>query len=262
MINIIKYKIKEQFKSILYYLVGLLLYSFMIVGLFPSIGGVKSAALQSIPEPFMKFFGGDITSLTSFNGFISIEFLSLFFVLIVAFYIGASAGSTIAGSIEKKTMDFQLSQPISRTKIVIAEAIVSLIYTFILVFATSLSIYIFGQIFNIDVSNQGLVAFTVVATTFLWAIYGIAILFSAVLKNKITVASATVSLVMAFYVLTAMTSIVEKLKNYNKFSIFYAYNPQKLLENGQINLHHIEALLLILIVGLVTSIFIFNKKDI
>jgi len=262
MINIIIQKIKEHFKGVVYYAIGLIAYAVMIVGLFPSISSVKFDYLQSMPENLIKFFGGDVLAMTTFNGFISMEFLSLFFILIIAFFIGSSAGSTIAGSIEKKTMDFHLSQPISRTKIVLAETITGLFYTAFLVFATSGSLYLFGKMFDVVISNKGLIVFSIVATIFLWAIYGIAIFISSVLKSKIAVAGATVSIVMAFYVFTAMTSIIEKLKDYDKFSIFYAYNPQELLGTAQISTHQVEALLLILVTGLIASLIIFNKKDI
>ncbi len=263
MYNIIIQKLKEQFRGVIYYFIGLFVYAWMIVGLYPSIEKVDLEKLYATyPKEMLKFFGAnDLLSLSKFEGFISMEFLSLFFILIVSFYVAASAGSTIAGSIEKKTIEFQLSQPISRIKLVLSEAFVGLFYTLALVVCSSLSIYILAKMYSVDVSLKGLLAFSMVATVFLWAIYGIAIFISSLLKTKITVAAATLSLVMGFYVFTAMTNMVDKLKNYDKLSLFYMYNPQKLLETGVVEWSHVLVLLGILFLGLISSLIIFNKKD-
>lgn len=264
MINIIFRKFKDQRKSIIYYFAGLFAYVWLMVGMFPSMKKFDMVSLyDQFPKEFLKFFGGeDMQSLGTIEGFLSIEFLSLFFILIISFYVASSAGSSIAGAIEKKTMDFQLSQPIGRTKLILSESIVTLANTFLLVLLTVLSIYLLCQAYNIDINTKGLIAFAAIATIFLWSIYGIAIFISSILKNKITVTASTVAIVMAFYILTAMTNIIDKLKNFDKFSLFYTYNPQKLLQSGEINIHHLEALFSIFIIGLILSLSIFQKKDI
>ena len=264
MINIISRKFKDQLLSLLYYFGGLFAYAWMIMAIFPTM---KTADLATVydqfPEEFLKFFGANgIENMGTIEGFMSLEFLSLFFILIITFYIGSSAGSTIAGAIEKRTMDFQLSQPISRTKIAVSETLVGLFNTFLLVALTVLSIYLLGKVYNVSLNNQGLITFGFVATIFLWAFYGVAILLSSLLKNKLTVAALTVGILMGLYVLNAMTKIVEKLAKYEKFTLFNMYDPQKLLTNEAINWYHILVLALILIIGIVCSLIIFNKKDI
>lgn len=262
MITIIKYKFKEQFRGVAYYFVGLFLYAWMIIGLFPSVAKVKDAYTQAMPENLIKIFGADsMQSLGSITGFISLEFLSLFFVLILAFYIGSSAGSTLAGPAEKRTLDFSLSQPISRIKFLLSGAIVTIIYTVLLVLSISASMLVLSKIYHNPFTFQGMVAFFVIATLFLLSFYGIAIFLSSILKNKLSVAGGTVMMLIAFYTLTAMTKIVEKLKNYDKFSLFYTYNPQKLLETGNINWNQVGALIAVFLIGLISSIIIFNKKD-
>lgn len=264
MITIIKRKFIDQKLSLLYYYGGLLAYSWMMIALFPSM---KSADLGAIygqfPKEFLKFFGANgIENLSTIEGFLSMEFLSLFFILIIAFYIGSSAGSTIAGSIEKKTMDFQLSQPISRTKLVLAETLVGLFNTFLLVASTVLSIYVLAKAYNVSINNHGLLTFLLVATIFLWSFYGIAILISSVLRSKIAVAALTVGIIMGLYIFNAMTRMVDSIKVFEKYTLFNMYDPQKLLTTASINWNQIIVLLFILLAGTISSIIIFNKRDI
>jgi ABC-2 type transport system permease protein len=262
MINIIIQKFKEQFMASIYYLIGLVAYVWMMIWAFPIFSGLKDTVVKQYPPQLLKFFGTDSAAgLSTIQGFLALEFLSLFFILIVGFYIGSSAGSIIAGSIEKKTIDFDLSQPISRTKYLIAGAVPSLINTFLLTALTSLSIILFCAIYKINISHQGVFAFVVTATFFLWSIFAIAIFLSSILKTKLSVASGTILIAMAFYIFTAMTKIVDRLSKYDKFSLFHLYDPQKLLDTGHINWSQILVMVIILIVGLSSSLIIFNKKD-
>lgn len=265
MTNIITQKFKDQWKSILYYLAGLIGYAWIMISMFPSMKKVDfEAYFSQMPKEFIKFFG-DINAQAygTIEGFLSLEYLSFFFIIIIAFYIASSAGSTIAGSIEKRIIDFDLSQPITRTKLLISEAIVGLVGSSVLVFGTAASIWLLCQIYKIDISGKGIFVFAFSATIFLWAIYGFAILVSSLLRTKMTVAAITLAFVLGSYVLYSLTGIIEKLKNFDKLSIFYLYNnPQDLLKGGQIHWGYILILLAILAVGLISSIIIFNKKDI
>lgn len=264
MIAIIKRKFQDQAFSLIYYFGGLFAYSWMMIALFPTMKSADLAAVyQQFPKEFLKFFGANgIESMGTIEGFLSLEFLSLFFILIIAFYVGSSAGSTIAGSIEKHTMDFQLSEPISRTKLIISEAVVGLFNTFLLVVATAFSIFLLAKGYDVSISTKGLIIFGVVATIFLWSFYGIAMFISSLLKSKITVAALTVSILMGLYVFNALTKIVDKLAKYDKYTLLNMYDPQKLLTNAEINWNHILVLAIILFVGVVGSILVFNKRDI
>jgi len=258
---IITQRFKEHFKGVLYYFTGLLAYAWMMIGLFPSVSSVKDAYSKAMPENMLKVFGAEgFSSLTTIEGFLSLEFLSLFFILILAFFVGSSAGSAIAGQIEKKTIDFSLSQPISRTKFLLSEIIVTLSYSILIVGILSVIMFFLSKTYHDPLSGSGVFAFAAIATAFLLAIYGIGIFLSSLMKSKISVAGGTVLIVVAFYILTAMTKIVDKLKDYDKFSLFYLYNPQKLLESGEINLNHLFILLAIAFIGILSSILIFNKK--
>ena len=264
MINHIIQKLKDQSLSIIYYSLGLFIYAWMMVGMFPSVQQANiEGYIDQFPEEMMKFFSGGIgLNMSTIEGFLSIEYLSLFFVLIITFYVAASAGSSIAGAIEKKTMDFQLSQPISRTQLLLSEIYVGLFYTFLIVAINVFFIWILCRLYNTTIGSEGLIKFTFIGTLFMWSIYGIAILLSSFLKAKMRVVSFTLTIVLMFYIFTSLTAIIDKLKDYNKYSLFYFYDPQNLLNDGALNWHHIGIMLSILILGILSSILIFNKRDI
>jgi len=264
MINIIKRQFNEQKNSVLIYLISLIGYSLLMISMFPQMKKMDIEALiDSYPEEIAKFFGeSGMASYGTIEGFLAMEFLSFFFILILMFYIGSAAGSVIAGQIEKKTIDFNLSQPISRTKIVLSNTIIIMFFSGALVTLISLSIWLLCQSYNIDISAKGLTAFTILATIFVWAFYGIAILLSSILRSKIGVTLLTVGFSLASYVFLSLSRVSDKLKDYDRFSIFYLYNPEEVLKTGNINWTHIAILASVFIIGLTGSIIIFNKKDV
>jgi ABC-2 type transport system permease protein len=250
---------------VFYYIIGLILYAWVIIAFYPSIQKNINLDeyLKQMPEQFIKFFsGGQTISYSTIEGFLSMEFLSLFFILVIIMFIGAYAGSTIAGSIEKKTLDFQLSQPISRTKLVLADTVVGLAGVFLIVVFTTLAIDLICHGYNISINSRGLLAFAVIAAVFLWAFYGIALLLSSFLKSKMAVTMATLLIVLAFYIFTSLTNIVDRLKDFEKFSLFYIYKTQEILSKGEIHWSHVGILFLIFGLGLVGSLVIFNRRDV
>jgi ABC-2 type transport system permease protein len=265
MINIIIRKFKDQWRSILYYLAGLTAYSWIMIGMYPSMKNVNfEAYFEQMPKEFLQFFGAtDMKAYSTIEGFLSMEYLSSFFILIIAFYVAASAGSTIAGAIEKRTIDFDLSQPISRTRLLLSEAVVSLFDTFLITFGAVYGIWLLCKAYDISISGKGIFAFALTATLLMWAIYGVAILISSLLRSKMSVAAITLAFVLGSFIFYSLTQIFDKLKNYDILSIFYLYpNPQEVLKDGQVHWDKIGILTLILIIGLISSTVIFNKKDI
>lgn len=264
MLNIIFQKFKEQKNSIIYYAAGLFAYTWLLIGMFPTMQKSDMESLtKSMPEEFMKFFGGDgFLSYTKIEGFLSLEYLGFFFILIIAFYIGSSAGSAIAGSIEKRTIDFDLSQPINRTNYALGSFLLGLKSSAFLVAFNAFIIWFLCKAYDIDIKNNGLFAFAITAIFFVWAIYGIAAFLTSIFRSKLSVVLTTVVITLGFYLFTSLSNIIDKLKDFNHYSLFYLYNPQKLLIDGTINWTHILILSAILIAGTTSSIIIFNKKDI
>jgi len=262
--NIIKQKLKEQKNSVLIYAGSLIGYAFLMISMFPQMKKMDiNALMQSYPPEIAKFFGDSgMASYNTIEGFLAMEYLSFFFMLILTFYIGSAAGSAIAGQIEKRTADFNLSQPISRTKIVLSETIVALFYISIIVIGASLSVLIFCQLFDITINAKGICLFTLLATLFGWAHYGFAIFLSSLLRSKIGVTLLTVGISMGSYIFLSLTRLVDRIKGFENISIYKLYNPETVLKNASIDQNNLLILGGIALAGIIFSIIFFNKKDI
>lgn len=262
--NIIKQKIKEQFMGVVYYALGLLAYTWLMIGMFPSMQSFNiDELMKQMPDEMLKFFGGaEGMQYSKIEGFLSIEYLSIFFVLIITFYLAATVGGAIAGNIEKKLIDFDLSQPISRTIYALSQFLVAMFYTMMLVLFNMIAIFILCKAYNIPINNEGLLALFTQATLLFWALIGISAFLSSILKTKISVVLITVAYALGSYVFFSLTNIFDKLKDFKFISIYNFYDPKKILESGDLKLEQLIYLFLIFAIGTILSITIFNKKDI
>jgi hypothetical protein len=80
MTNIIIQKLKEQYRGVIYYALGLLAYTWLMIGLFPSMKSFDiDAYIEQMPKEFIEFFGGaEGMQYSKIEGFLSVEYLSIF----------------------------------------------------------------------------------------------------------------------------------------------------------------------------------------
>lgn len=123
------------------------------------------------------------------------------------------------------------------------------------------AIWALCNIYDVDMKRSGLVAFSIIATAFIWAFYGISIFLSSLFRSKLSVVLSTVVLVIGFFVFSSLSNVVEKLRDFDHFSLFYLYTPQKILQSGEYSLNHLVILIAIALAGILSSIYLFNKKD-
>lgn len=264
MLNQILFRIKSQYRGAVYYTIGILFYLWLIISVFPSIKSFDfNAFINQMPDYFKGFYNsGGLKDISSIEGFLSGEILSFFLIFITAFFVAGSAASSIAGTIEKKTLDFSLSQPVSRTKYFIADFLVTEMFTVIITGIALLSIKPLCSAYNISISMVGLTKLWFMAILMLSAIYGISLLASSILRSKSTVISLSLGITFAFYMITTLASAIDKIKALKPYSLYYYYKPYDLMTGSPILFKDVMALLLVFAVGSYLALVIYNKKDI
>jgi len=264
MFNIVKRKFREQSRSVMFYAIGLLAYAWMIIAIFPLFSEdlMMEEYLSVLPEELLAMLGvEDMASMSTIEGFLTLEYLGIFFILILTFFVASSAGSTIAGAIEKRTIDFQLSQPITRMQLLLSEAFVTIAYTVGLVIFNSVAMILLSRLHNVELCASGVLAFTVLASGMMLSIYGIAIVFSSFLKSRSSVMTTTIFLVLAMHIFQSLTIFVERLQDYERTTLFYMYKPEEILRTAQLDLTHMFIFILVFLLGLASAIFVFQRKN-
>jgi len=95
-------------------------YNVVNILLFNRFGGETGIAevYTQLPDIWKKTFGRFFISVNSIEGWLVTQFFA-FLPLIIGFYTALSSGATISREIENHTIDSILSQPFSRTRVIL-----------------------------------------------------------------------------------------------------------------------------------------------
>lgn len=265
MLSLITKNLKLTWKSFLVYALVFVVYSWMMVAIFPSMQSALGDINQfydAMPEGFMSAFGGVDMDMSSFNTYISLEYLSIVWPFVILAFIVGFVTRYITKEIETGTMELLLSKPITRLQIILSRGVVVVLETMALILVTIGSIVALTQIYNIEILGRAMWFFAVSAFAFYLAIIGITFFFATLFKDRGKALSASIGLLIGMYAINIITNLKESLKNIDYITIWHYYQPQEILKNVEI--YWFPDILVLVAVGVIAylaSVVIFIKRD-
>jgi beta-exotoxin I transport system permease protein len=187
------------------------------------------------------------------------------FILMFSLWAIARGSGSVAGELERGTMDLVMSRPVSRTSFVASQMAVGVI-GIVLMVGAMLAGNLAGSRYNSLESPPSLLslsrpAFNLMALT--WAIYGYAFMLSSgdIVRWRPTMIASIATLGM--YVATVIASLppFEDWKWLEKFTIFTAYDPVEAIMKGESLAFNGGILLGIGSAGLVLGYLVFLRRD-
>lgn len=267
MLKIFNRTIRDGKLGLLIYIVAAVIFLWMYVALFPSIKE-KSAnfnqILDAYPKDMMKAFNIEISEL-SFNNlqsFLSMEYFSMVWPIMAIALVVSLAASALAGEIEKGTIVFLLSQPISRLSLFWAKYLAGLFSLAIFIVGSILVTIPLAAIYSIDFVAKNYLIVSALAFFFGAAIFSIGFFFSALFSEKGRVAFLTVGLVLVMYVLNVIANLKESLADLKYGSFFYYFDFKSAVVDGKINAESLWVFGAVIIVFALLAAVIFKKRDI
>ena len=124
MLEITSFETRRRVRGAVYLSVGLLAYVGLVVGIYPSISQSATdiqSYIESLPPEVSRAFVGDASWYTTIEGFLSAEMYQFVVLLLLGIYFAYAAASTIAAEVDDGSMDLLLTQPVSRTRIVVGK---------------------------------------------------------------------------------------------------------------------------------------------
>lgn len=243
----------------------ILVYELMLISMFPSIKEQASnfeQMLEAFPEAIVKLFGVTITSMSTIEGFLAIEYFSMVWIIILSIFVFTLGANIIAGEIDKGSSDFSFTLPIKREDLLFGKFLSALFMVFALVTFTVLSclalIYAFGE----STSTSGFFDFWLVASAMSFFLLAFITLLSAIFSNKAFVYAIGSGFLIFSYLLHVLSVMTDKFDQFYPLSFFKYYgNPQELLMGGGIDLQNIFIFLIVSTVLLALSFVIVEKRD-
>lgn len=256
--------VKNNKIAIIAYSLSGFAFLWLYFAIFPSLQSQSqnySAILQSLPPALLKIFGMISNSL-SIENLLSAKHFSLVWPIMAIFLVASYGGNTLAGEIEKGTLELLLALPISRIKLFFSKYYVGLVGLVIFVIFSILTAIPLAELYHFDYNINSFLMMGILGLLFAWSIYALTIFFSSVFDEKGKVFSYVGSILIVMYVLNIIALLKDNLVNLKYFSFFYYFDYTDALMN-----HHIGYITYLLFIGVIViftllgSIY-FSKRDI
>lgn len=263
-LNLLNRFLKEHWRSGLIIAFSLFLYALLIGSLvhdFISNPAYKHL-LDQYPKALLAFLAGAGGSIFTIEGFWSLEFLQLWWIVIVGGLVMAYAAGIVSTDMDEGTIEFLLTQPLTRSSLILSRLAGLSLYAAALVVTTMVSIGVLSQIFDVKIKATGLIAVGLAAFVFCMTIAAFTLLFSVLVKGRGRAIIYGVSVLLGSHLLNALAELNKTVKKFQRLSLFHYYRPQKLLTTGHVIWSDIAVFLVVLFVCLGLALLIFNRKDI
>jgi ABC-2 type transport system permease protein len=210
--------------------------------------------------PAVKLLGASMGDASTLVGFLHIELFSMILpAALVAFAAGTTSGFT-AGEESRGTIDVLLSYPISRRRIVLEKwlaVVMACVVTAVVLWLFAIG----GAAISASPLPPDLLAAALVMLVLLGLAFGdIALAISAATGNRGAAIGLTVALLVAMYLIDALSSVVEGLGTLRPLSLFRYYMGDDPLRNG-LNLGDAAVLAAVAVVFLAVAVVAFERRD-
>ena len=260
--NIFIRELKANFKSLLIW--GGIVSLFSVTGFskFSAYEGNPEllAILDGMPPALLAAFNMSAFNLTTITGFWGVMFNYFALVLSIA---AVMWGSDIITKEERdKTVEFSLTLPIRREKIVTAKTFAAFVNCIGLLLITWGITLVNANSYQTDSDffefvSLSMLAFFLLQMTFL----AIGILLGCALKQYKLASSLAVSIILGTYFLSIIAGLNKNLEFLKYFSPFKYFNPATMLHESSIELLYVWISAAIIAVSLVGAYLTYSRRD-
>jgi len=203
--------------------IGLALYGILMVVLYDSIVEIEgiSDLLDSYPPEILAFFG-DITDLTSPEGYLDTYYFT-YMTIIVGIFAAIAGANLVVGDEEKGILDLVVSHPISRTALFWGRMLGFVVATAVIMLISWLSWAIPAAGTGLDLTWIEFLRPFVPLFAVLLLFGALAALLSLVLPSARFAGMLTAGLIFANFLLQGLANLNENLETIIEYTPLYYY---------------------------------------
>jgi ABC-2 type transport system permease protein len=232
-----------------------------------SFGGPEGiqAVFDALPSSLraLSRLEPNFIAISGLAGYLSVSFTHPIYLGLSASALIGFACRSLAGEMERGTVQLALSRPISRWRVYVARVLGLAAIALLLAVAGPL-----GLIGGMLVARPAgafdyghLVASVVASALLFWAIGGLTLFGSAIASTSGRAVGWAISGLVIFYFLDYFADLWEILKPFAPYSIFNYYDPGTALVDGRLPWVNIATLLLVGLAGITGGLIVFSRRD-
>ena len=263
--NVFLKTLRDTRGSILAWGAGLAILAMVLVYVFSSIredATLKNydALIQGFSPVIRAFIGGeDIPSVTTFKGFMKLEFFS-YLPLLLAIFMIVEGSAAIVLEEERKTIDLLLAQPLRRWRVVVEKFAAMVVAAYAIVGLIGLGLVAATRFVPVEPAWYRLMIATASAVPPALVVGALSLLGSCMLRRKRNAAIVGAVFLVASYFLNILGQIVPLIRPWRKLSVFYAYGASSPLTDDRV-IYNTMWLLVITIFLVTAAVFAFGRKE-
>jgi ABC-2 type transport system permease protein len=260
--NIFVRELKANLKSLLIWGVIVILLVVEALTEFSAFAGDPDtlAVLDSMPQALLDAFSLQAFNLTTLSGFFGVMFTYLALILSIA---AAMWGSDIISKEERdKTVEFALTLPVTRSKVVTAKTLAALVNCIGLLLITWGASIIFSAKYNPGGDFYSFLALEMEAIFVLQLIFlALGIFLGCAMKQYKRASAAAVSLLLGTYFLSVISGLDKDLDFLKYFSPFKYFDAGLLLRESRIDVTFVLLSVGIIVVSMVGAYLTYARRD-
>ena len=260
--NIFVRELKSNFRSLIIWGAIVFLIILEAITEFSAFAGNPEllAIMDSMPQALLDAFSLQAFNLTTLSGFFGVIFTYFSLILSIA---AVMWGSDIISKEERdKTVEFSLSLPVTRSKVITAKALAALVNCIGLLLITwGISIALSAK-YNPDSDFYSFLALEMSAIFVLQLVFlAVGIFLGSAMKHYKRASAVAVSLLLGTFFLSIFAGLSENLENLKYFTPFKYFDPAMMLHESKIDFNFVWLSGGIIAVLMVAAYVTYSKRD-
>lgn len=260
--NIFLRELKANSKSLLIWSVIVILFTFTGITKFSAYADNPEMLdiMDSMPPALMAAFQMNAFNLTTITGFFGVMFI--YFALLGTIAATMWGSDIISKEERDKTVEFSLTLPVSRSKVVTAKIAAAMVNCFALLLVTWATAYAATATYSPDAPFYKFLTLCMLTLFILQMIFlSIGILLGCAMKQYKRAGSIAVGLLMGAYFLSIVAGMNEKLDFLHYFSPFTYFDRVQLLNESSVEPFYLLLSLAIIVVSYIAAYTTYNRRD-
>jgi len=218
------------------------------------------AVVDAMPPAMLAAFSIEAFNLTTVNGFFGLMFTYYALILSIA---AAMWGSDIISKEERdKTVEFSLTLPVTRSRLVTAKTLAALVNCVVLLLITWGASIASAAQYEPEAGFQSFLALCMLAIFIMQLVFlSVGILLGCAMKRYKRASAVAVSLLLGTYFLSVITALDKDLDFLKYFSPFKYFDAGLMLRESRFDLTFVWLSLAIVLVSMVGAYVTYARRD-
>ncbi len=260
--NIFLKTLRDQRRSLMWWAIAMVATAVFTILFYPSLKNSPEMdrMAEQMPEALRKAFLGEITQLTSPEGFLNSQLFIFFVPLLFLVFAVAQGSGAIAGEEQRGTLELLLSHPVKRRRVVLDKFAAMVVTTFVLALALWAGLLVGAAVVGMDISVLRLAEATFSGVLLGLAFGAMALALGCARGSRGLSIGVSSGLGAVAYLWNALSPLVASLEPYRKLSPFYYYYAADPLSNG-LAPGHVAVLIGLMAALMVIAPLAFERRD-